>query len=93
MEYVLHLGGNYLTVVLETWWLPRMFDQGWIPKPLGLPMDVNGMSTTALIIEVTEDTWDAICSRRSINRPILNWQGLDELDRIALPISPFAEAL
>ncbi|MGX7745450.1 acyl-homoserine-lactone synthase [Rhodopseudomonas parapalustris] len=85
MEYGLSIGLSAFTIVLETWWLPRLLDQGWKARPLGLPQDVNGFSTTAVMVDVDDDAWLGICDRRSVPGPTLQWQGLDAVHRQSLP--------
>ena len=62
MEYGLSIGLSAFTIVLESWWLPRLLDQGWMARPLGLPIDINSMSTVAVIVDVNEQAWTEICS-------------------------------
>ncbi|NEW94908.1 acyl-homoserine-lactone synthase [Rhodopseudomonas sp. BR0M22] len=85
MEYGLSIGLSAFTIVLETWWLPRLLDQGWKARPLGLAQDVNGFSTTAVMVDVDDDAWLGICDRRSVPGPTLQWQGLDAVRRQSLP--------
>jgi acyl-homoserine lactone synthase len=33
MEYGLSIGLSAFTIVLESWWLPRLLDQGWQARP------------------------------------------------------------
>ena len=72
------------TIVLESWWLPRLLDQGWLARPLGLPININSLSTIAVIVDVNEDAWTKICSRRSVPGPMLVWQGLAAVERRAV---------
>jgi acyl-homoserine lactone synthase len=81
MEYGLSIGLSAFTIVLESWWLPRLLDQGWVARPLGLPIDVDSMSTLAVIADVNEQAWTEICDRRSVPGPMLIWQGLPAVDR------------
>ena len=76
MEYGLSTGLSAFTIVMESWWLPRLLDQGWVTRPLGLPLDIDSMSTVAVRVEVNEQAWTEICARRSVPGPILVWQGL-----------------
>lgn len=85
MEYGLSIGLSAFTIVLETWWLPRLVDQGWKAKPLGLPQDINGFSTTAVIVDVDDDAWVGICNRRAVPGPTLEWRGLEAIRRQSLP--------
>src|SRR5579872_722414 len=48
MEYGLSIGLSAFTIVLESWWLPRLLDQGWVARPLGLPIEIDRMSTVDL---------------------------------------------
>jgi acyl-homoserine lactone synthase len=81
MEYGLSMGLSAFTIVLETWWLPRLLDQGWNVRPLGLPIDVDSMSTIAVLVDVTEQAWVRSCGERSIPGPMLVWQGLPVIER------------
>jgi acyl-homoserine lactone synthase len=66
------------------WWLPRLLDQGWNVRPLGLPIDVDSMSTVAVLVDVTEQAWIQSCGGRSIPGPMLVWQGLPVIERPAI---------
>jgi acyl-homoserine lactone synthase len=81
MEYGLSIGLSAFTIVLESWWLPRLLDQGWAPRPLGLPIDIDSMSTVAVMVDVNEQAWTEICVRRSVPGPVLVWQGLPVIER------------
>src|SRR3984885_9500448 len=52
MEYGLSVGLSAFTIVLESWWLPRLLDQGWVARPLGLPIAIDSMSTIAVVGDV-----------------------------------------
>jgi len=81
MEYGLSIGLSAFTIVLESWWLPRLLDQGWQARPLGLPVEINSMSTVAVIVDINERAWAEICSRRSVPGSMLVWQGLAAIER------------
>ena len=85
MEYGLSIGLSAFTIVLESWWLPRLFDQGWVARPLGLPIDIDSMSTVAVMVDINEQAWTEICLRRSVPGPVLIWQGLPVMERPAIP--------
>lgn len=89
MEYGLSIGLSAFTIVLESWWLPRLLDQGWAARPLGLPMNIDSMSTIAVIVDINEQAWTEICARRSVPGPMLVWQGLPVIERprIRAPLS------
>jgi acyl-homoserine lactone synthase len=84
MEYGLSIGLSGFTIVLESWWLPRLLDQGWVARPLGLPIDIDSMSTIAVIVDVNEQAWTEICTRRSVPGPMLVWQGLPVIEPPAI---------
>ncbi len=81
MEFGLSIGLSAFTIVLESWWLPRLLDQGWLVRPLGLPIEINSLSTVAVIVDVDERAWTEICSRRSVPGSMLVWQGLPTIER------------
>ena len=80
-EYGLAIGLSAFTIVLESWWLPRLLDQGWQARPLGLPVDINSMSTVAVIVDINDRAWTEICCRRSVPGSMLVWQGLAAIER------------
>ena len=84
MEYGLSVGLSAFTIVLESWWLPRLLDQGWVARPLGLPIDIDQMSTVAVMVDVNEQAWTEICLRRSVPGAMLVWQGLPAIERPAI---------
>lgn len=84
MEYGLSIGLSAFTIVLESWWLPRLLDQGWAARPLGLPMDIESMWTIAVMVDVNEQAWTEICVRRSVPGPMLVWQGLPAVKHPAI---------
>lgn len=85
MEYGLSIGLAAFTIVLESWWLPRLLDQGWVARPLGLPIDIDSMSTVAVMVDVNEQAWTEICLRRSVPGSMLVWQGLPVIERPTMP--------
>ncbi len=77
IEYGITVGLSGFTIVLETWWLPRFERQGWKTKPLGPPIDIDGMSTIAVFVDCDKETWDVMIRRKGIKRPLLKWSELD----------------
>jgi acyl-homoserine lactone synthase len=84
MEYGLSIGLSAFTIVRESWWLPRLLDQGWVARPLGLPIDIDSMSTVAVMVEVNEQAWTEICVRRAVPGAMLVWQGIPVIERPAI---------
>ena len=56
----------------------------------GLPADINGLSTVAVMVEVNDQAWSEICSRRAVPGAMLVWQGLSAIPR--QPLAILAEA-
>jgi acyl-homoserine lactone synthase len=54
IEYCLQQGIHKLNAVGETFWMPRISALGWRPRPLGLPVEHEGMSICAWTIDITE---------------------------------------
>lgn len=79
MEYGLEEGMSQFTIVLETWWLPRLQDRGWRVTPLGLPEDIDGMSTIAVAVEVADDSVVQLRQDQGITGTLLVRQGLERL--------------
>jgi len=77
MEFGLIEGLSQFTIVMETWWLPRFQELGWNPRPLGVAVDINGMSCIGVTINVTEEAWRETCRKRGVERPVLVWNGLE----------------
>lgn len=85
-EYGLSMGLGGFTSVIETWWLPRFQADGWKIRPLGLPVEIDGMSVVAVYITCDEETWLTMCERRGLTRELLHWKGLGDLRRQSLPV-------
>jgi acyl-homoserine lactone synthase len=75
MEFALTQGISQFTIVMETWWIPRLRELGWNVRPLGAPVNINGMITIGVAIDVTERAWTETCNRRSVNSSVLAWRG------------------
>jgi acyl-homoserine lactone synthase len=76
MEYGLLEGLRQFTVVMETWWLPRFQQMGWNPRPLGLPVDIDGLSCVGVTVDVTEAAWRETCRVLLVDRTVLEWNGV-----------------
>lgn len=71
MEYCLESEISAITVVMETWWLPRFLELGWDVRPLGLPAVIEGMNCVGTMISVTEDAYRRTAAFRDIATPTL----------------------
>lgn len=63
LEYCLDEGYDAITVVMETWWLPRFLALGWDVEPLGLPMTYDGMEILSVIININQQNYNDIADR------------------------------
>jgi len=62
-EFCLEQGIERLCLVMETWWLPRFHDIGFVVVPLGLPALVENSWTMAATIEVRQESLDVVHDR------------------------------
>jgi acyl-homoserine lactone synthase len=69
-EFCLDQGIERLCLVMETWWLPRFHEAGFVVTPLGLPAMVEGASTMAATIDIRQETLDALHARIGMNATV-----------------------
>ncbi|WP_257179376.1 MULTISPECIES: acyl-homoserine-lactone synthase [Bradyrhizobium] len=62
-EFCLAQGIERLCLVMETWWLPRFHDIGFVVTPLGLPALVENSWTMAATIEIRQESLDVVRDR------------------------------
>jgi acyl-homoserine lactone synthase len=62
-EFCLDEGITRVSAIMETWWLPRFHDAGFVVAPLGLPGLVEDAWTMAAVIHISSDTLRAINDR------------------------------
>jgi len=62
-EFCLDQGIERLCLVMETWWLPRFQDIGFVVTPLGVPGLVENSWTMAATIEVRQESLDVVRNR------------------------------
>jgi len=62
-EFCLDQGIERLCLVMETWWLPRFHDIGFVVTPLGLPALVENSLTMAATIEIRQESLDVVRDR------------------------------
>jgi acyl-homoserine lactone synthase len=70
-EYCLANDIAAITVVMETWWMPRFLELGWEVKPLGLPTMIDGMSCVGTMISVNEAAYRRTLAFRGIEPPVI----------------------
>jgi acyl-homoserine lactone synthase len=77
MEFGLAEAISQFTIVMETWWIPRLQEIGWEVRPLGVPMDVEDMVTIGVAVDVTEAALEETREKRFVRGPVLVWRGLE----------------
>lgn len=70
-EYCLANDIAAITVVMETWWMPRFLELGWEVRPLGLPTMIEGMNCVGTIITVSEDAYRRTLAFKDIEAPVI----------------------
>jgi acyl-homoserine lactone synthase len=65
-EFCLAEGITQLSAIMETWWLPRFQEAGFVVAPLGLPALVENAWTMAALIDVSGDTLRTISERTGL---------------------------
>jgi acyl-homoserine lactone synthase len=77
MEFALSEDIREFTIVMETWWLPRLQQIGWRTRPLGLPVNINGMNTIGVVISNSKEALEETRRVRSVPGKVLVRRGLD----------------
>ena len=80
-EFCLAEGIAKISAIMETWWLPRFQEAGFVVTPLGLPALVENAWTMAALIDVSHDTLRAINERTGLSS-VIQRQG-PHLDAVA----------
>ena len=57
-EFGLDEGITHYSAVIETWWLPRLHEAGFVVRPLGLPTLIENQWAIAAEVEVRESSRD-----------------------------------
>jgi len=57
-EFGLEEGITHYSAVIETWWLPRLHEAGFVVRPLGLPTLIENQWAIAAEVEVRESSRD-----------------------------------
>jgi acyl-homoserine lactone synthase len=80
-EFCLAEGIAKISAIMETWWLPRFQEAGFVVTPLGLPALVENAWTMAALIDVSRETLRAINERTGLSS-VIQRQG-PHLDAVA----------
>jgi len=80
-EFCLSEGIVQISAIMETWWLPRFHEAGFVVAPLGLPALVEDAWTMAALIDISQDTLRGIRERTGL-RSVLQQTG-PRLDAVA----------
>lgn len=83
-EYCLRNDLTAITVVMETWWLPRFLELGWDVKPLGLPAVIDGLNCIGTIIAVDEAAYHRTLAFKGLSGPVIATSR-------ETPLTPFGE--
>lgn len=62
-EFCLAQGIAQVSAIMETWWLPRFHEAGFVVTPLGLPALVENAWTMAATIDIRRETLDVLRDR------------------------------
>jgi len=62
-EFCLNQGIAQVSAIMETWWLPRFHEAGFVVTPLGLPALVEDAWTMAATIDIRQETVNALHDR------------------------------
>jgi len=74
-ELCLDEGIAEISAIMETWWLPRFQQAGFLVRPLGLPALVNDEWTMAALIEISAETLHHVRQKAGIAGSLLVQQG------------------
>src|SRR3984957_13915468 len=62
-EFCLTEGIMQISAIMETWWLPRFHEAGFVVTPLGLPALIGNAWTMAALIDISRDTLRTLSER------------------------------
>ena len=62
-EFCLDQGIAQVSAIMETWWLPRFHEAGFVVTPLGLPALIEDSWTMAATIEVRQESLNIVRER------------------------------
>lgn len=74
-EFALDEGITHYSIVIETWWLPRLHEAGFVVRPLGLPTLIENQWALAATIDVGESNLDQARALGGITGSVLVRRG------------------
>lgn len=74
-EFALDEGITHYSIVIETWWLPRLHEAGFVVRPLGLPTLIENQWALAASIDVGESNLDQARALGGITGSVLVRRG------------------
>ena len=66
-EFCLDQGITQVSAIMETWWLPRFQEAGFVVSPLGLPSLVENAWTMASLIDISQSSFDQLAGRIGVS--------------------------
>lgn len=76
LEHCLAEGITQLSIVTESYWIPRFDELGWRPRPLGLPIRKDGMSVVGITVDVTQHALDTTRAFYGIDASVMTREPL-----------------
>ena len=73
LEFSLARRLSHISVVCDTFFLPRLLDNGWTVHPLGLPTQYEEGSCIAVLLEVSPEQLERQRARKGIAGPVLTF--------------------
>lgn len=74
-EFGLEEGITHYSAVIETWWLPRLHEAGFVVRPLGLPTLIENQWAIAAEVEVRESSLERARALGGISGSVLVRRG------------------
>jgi acyl-homoserine lactone synthase len=74
-EFGLDEGITHYSAVIETWWLPRLHEAGFVVRPLGLPTLIENQWAIAAEVEVRESSRERARALGGFNGSVLVRKG------------------
>ncbi len=72
IEFAMGFGIDYYTAIIRMDFLPTAISAGWSLEPLGFPIEIDGESTTAVMVRNDAEALAHVRRRAGIHEPILD---------------------